>query len=37
MRTTGRFSTAWAARRIRAGRAAQSGWRRRLCARPCCV
>jgi hypothetical protein len=30
-------STAWAARRIRAGRAAQSGWRRRMCARPCCV
>jgi hypothetical protein len=28
---------AWAARLIRAGRAAQSGWRRRLCARPCCV
>jgi hypothetical protein len=37
MRTTALLSTAWAARLIRAGRAAQSGWRRRLCARPCCV
>jgi hypothetical protein len=25
------------ARIVRAGRAAQSGWRRRMCARPCCV
>jgi hypothetical protein len=31
------LSTAWATRLIRAGRAARSGWRRRLCARPCCV
>jgi hypothetical protein len=31
------LSTAWAARRIRAGCAAPSGWRRRICARPCCV
>jgi hypothetical protein len=37
MRTTALLSTAWAARLIRAGRAAQSGWRRRMCARPCCV
>jgi hypothetical protein len=37
MRTTAWLSTAWAARLIRAGRAAQSGWRRRMCARPCCV
>jgi hypothetical protein len=37
MRTTALLSTAWAARPIRAGRAASSGWRRRLCARPCCV
>jgi hypothetical protein len=37
MRTTALLSTAWAARLIRAGRAAQSGRRRRLCARPCCV
>jgi hypothetical protein len=35
MRTTALLSTAWAARRIRAGRAASSGWRRRLYARPC--
>jgi hypothetical protein len=37
MRTTALLSTAWAARRIRAGREAPSGWRWRLCARPCCV
>jgi hypothetical protein len=37
MRTTALLSTAWPARRIRAGRAAQSGWRRRVFARPCCV
>jgi hypothetical protein len=38
MRTTALLSTAWAARRIRAGRAAQPGWRRRMCcARPCWV
>jgi hypothetical protein len=37
MRTTALLSTAWAARRIRPGRGASSGWRRRLCARPCCV
>jgi hypothetical protein len=36
MRTTALLSTAWAARHTRAGRAARSGWRRRLCARPCC-
>jgi hypothetical protein len=35
VRTTALLSTAWAARLIRAGRAASSGWRRRLCARPC--
>jgi hypothetical protein len=35
--TTALLSTAWAARPIRAWRAAQSGWRRRMCARPCCV
>jgi hypothetical protein len=34
---TALLSTAWAARPIRAGREASSGWRRRLCARPCCV
>jgi hypothetical protein len=34
MRTTALLSTAWAARLIRAGGAAQSGWRRRMCARP---
>jgi hypothetical protein len=33
MRTTALLSTAWAARRIRAGRAAQPGWGRRMCAR----
>jgi hypothetical protein len=32
--TTALLSTAWAARPIRAGRAAPSGWRRQLCARP---
>jgi hypothetical protein len=37
MRTTALLSTAWAARLIRAGRAASSGRGRRLCARPCCV
>jgi hypothetical protein len=37
MWTTALLPTAWAARRIRAGRAASLGWRRRLCARPCCV
>jgi hypothetical protein len=37
MRTTALLSTTWAARLIRAGRAAQSGWRRRMCARHCCV
>jgi hypothetical protein len=34
MRTTALLPTAWAARLVRAGRAAQSGWRRRMCARP---
>jgi hypothetical protein len=34
MRTTALLSTAWAARLIKAGRAAPSGWRRRLYARP---
>jgi hypothetical protein len=33
MRTTALLSTAWAARPIGAGRADQSRWRRRLCAR----
>jgi hypothetical protein len=37
MRTMALLSTAWAARLIRAGRAASKGWRRRLCARPCFV
>jgi hypothetical protein len=31
------LSTAWTARLISARRAASSGWRRRLCARPCCA
>jgi hypothetical protein len=35
--STALLSTAWAARLIRAGHAAQSGWRRRMCARPCCA
>jgi hypothetical protein len=30
-------STEWADRHIRARCAAPAGWRRRLCARPCCV
>ena len=34
LRTTALLSTAWAARRIRAGRAARSGWRRRMCKPP---
>jgi LPS sulfotransferase NodH len=41
VRTTALLSnllpTAWAARLIRAGRAAAGGWGRRLCARPCWV
>jgi hypothetical protein len=37
MRTTALAPTEWAARPIRAGRAAPAGWRRRLYARPCCV
>jgi hypothetical protein len=37
VRTAALLSTAWAARCIRAGRAASPGRRRRMCARPCCV
>jgi hypothetical protein len=37
MRTPALLPTAWAARRIRAGRAAQSGWRRRMCVPLLCI